>query len=525
MNFTSPVNATASKPSKPPSSTRSSFVVFRWIKVFLKGLIYLLVFVCLIGGGLLFFAPSILSQSWAQPLLLKTLFPSLGTSVVVSMDAPNLSWWDDQVFHNIRFSQTTPSEEREILIKKVVVKGGLLALAPWQTHHSLQVEASSMEVVRTPRDEYYTYRMENENSPLPENLSLNAEVETLRFYPFGRDGMMFDFETATLAFTTPSQPLSFKGEGRMISSIGEPLGAFESNIMLYSANDFCTFSFRESTTLPVQTALFTFEGPLGEGEIEVVGQADRRMPQFSAKGSLDLSWWLAKMMDAPWMSSSLTALTGRCQWSIKDIVVDEDEVSFQTAFMLGSEANPIHVVYDSEKYAFCGEGATKVSLSRYSPYAMTLSNFSLDLPIGHVTADATLSQWRLMTRGELTADLKRLWSMPSMAGLRSEGVWMTGQGSYPFTYEGPLTCDREKVFQSATASMVLVCETLTLPEKTLPKITFNLALKDAMLHCKGDFMVRKQPFQVILPMAEVFGTKCLDANTLRSYCPQIKGSP
>ncbi|MDO5462732.1 MAG: hypothetical protein Q4F99_04525 [bacterium] len=527
MNFTRPVNASSSNDTTAKETTSLSFwsCIGRCVKKIFKGIIYLLLIGLILGGIAIFFAPQMLSQSWAQPFLLKTLLPSIGEKNELSVHDAQLSWWEDQVFYNVRFHQTTPSEEREILIGKVIVKGGLFSLAPWKQQHALNVEAFDMEVIRTPLDTTYQYQMENHDSPLPETLSLNASVKTMRVYPFSKDGPELNFSTATMTFASPSQPLQFTGEGSLISVGGEPLGSFQSELTLTSANAFRSFSSQYSTYTPLERAMITFDGPLGDGRLEARGQEGRLFPWIKASGSIDLAWWLAKSTNAPWMSSEIQSLSGVCLWTIEEMLITDTEMTFKTTFRAGTSTTPVRITYEDVPYTLYATGSTNVVVASQHPQSIKLSDLSVQLPFGQIKAIANLSTTTLQARGDLIANLEDLWTMPAMEGLRNEGVQMTGQGTYPFTYQGPFTFDRTTLFQSATASLVLMCETLTIQEKVLPNITFNLNLEEAMLHCKGDFTVRNRPFHIRLPMAEVFGSKRLDANTLRAYFPQIKGTP
>lgn len=527
MNFTRPVNASPSTETTAKKTTSLSLwsSLWRCVKKLFKGIFYFLFIGLILGGIAIFFAPQMLSQSWAQPFLLKTLLPPMGEKHELSVREAQLSWWEDQIFYNVRFHQTTPSEERDIRIGKVIVKGGLYSLAPWKQQHALKVEAFDMDVIRTPLAHTDRDQMEIHDPPLPETLSLDAAVQTMRVYPLSKEGPLLNFSTATMTFASPSQPLDFKGEGTLIAASGEPLGSFQSELTLTSANAFRSFSSQTSTATPLERAMLTVQGPLGDARFEARGRADRVFPRIKASGSMDLAWWLAKATDAPWMSSDLQSLSGICLWTLEESSITDTAMTFKATFSVGTSTAPVQIVYEDAPYTLYATGSTFLTRPSHTPQSIQLSNLSVRLPFGQIKAEAELSPTTLHARGELIANLETLWTMPAMEGLRAEGVQLTGQGNYPFTYHGPLTFDRATLFQSATASLIMKCETLTLQENVLPNITFQLNLNEAMLHCKGDFTVRERPFQLALPMAEVFGSKRLDANTLRAYFPQIKGTP
>lgn len=524
MNFTRPVNASSETPPAKDAS-RGMGRLWRWIKKGFKISVYTLLIFLILGGVALFFAPKVLSQPWVKPLYAKAMAPFLEEGVELEVEEVQLSWWEDQVLRNVRFYHATPSEEREIFIRECVIKGGLLAFAPWQqTAQQLRVEATGVEVVRTPREAYYTYRLEHEEAPLTSALALFASAKDLRLYPFGRAGACVHFDTATLSFASPSEPLAIKGEGRVVAARGEALGAFQAQATLTSLNAFRTYSFAHAATTPLQRAYLRFDGPLGEGVFELVGHADQRFPSVQAQGSCDVAKLLSMPMFASWRSPLLQSVAGRCAWTMDGMVSTATEVHFRTTWTTPPEA-PLVWVYDGKPYTLQGRGTTKVTVPMATPRQLQLTELSLALPLGHLDATATVTSTSLETKGTLTANLATLWQMEAMAGLRAEGVQLQGQGVYPFTYKGPLTFDRTRLFEQATATLHLCCDTLVLPEMTLPKITFDLALKDAMLHCKGDFSVRERPFALTLPMAELFAPTPLDSNTLRAYFPQIKGTP
>lgn len=562
MNFTRPINASIIEEKNGRSDQTISVDshdkqerwkrFWQWLKVFFKWFSLSLLVLVILAGILLPFAPYFLSTQWGKPICMKLLMPNFGDDITVDYESSDLSWGEGQILRNVRFVQKKPTETREIFLREVVIKNSLWSLAPWNDTYALTVDFNGAEVVRTPLEERYKYHFEGRKKPSKLSLSLQAKITDLHVYPFGRNDTSLHLATAEAGFESLSKPLTFAGQGEMHDGTNAVVGDVDLSLHLRSFNHLRTFSLDTAKVLPLETLQLKFKNETLAFDCHIVGEENDLVPKIKVQGTAPLVYWFERFQNHFEIANDLQVLAGQTSWTLSDIMLTPDAATFKLDFACGTKDAPLQLLVNQQPFTTTFSGGAQLEIPFQSPQVITIASLSLMNDWGLLNAIATIkpeektiffpslsvtSLWgalhtvlsitpeSMTSEGVMTADLATLWKLPIMDGLRAEGVKIEGFGIYPFTYQGPLTFDYKDIFQTAKASLVLVCDKLILPEKELPNITFQLDLMDAMLHCKGDFMVRGRPFQLMLPMAEVFGTPPLNSNTLRAYFPQIKGTP
>jgi hypothetical protein len=514
MNFTRPINSSSTdeKHNNEEQTLAPSFFSKERLLPILKYVGYTLLGIVLLIAILFPFLPWILSVSWIKSYYLGAFLPEECENVTLEIGDVEFSWGETQMLRNVTFRQKTPTETREIFIEEVTLKSSLLALAPWHDDYQLVAQLKDVEVVRTPIDQANRYRVVSDGKPLTTSLTLDVSIEEMQLYPLGKMEPFVQFDTAQLKFENPNQPLAFEAKGQAFAAQGKALGQVNTSFTLQSLN-----AFLKSKTL---TTLFnegnlSFNGEMGEVHLVALKENGNPRPTLRARGTLNLDWLASRNEFRPYLGDTIQSFAGTCQWSAHYIDVNRSKVECAIDFSL----NVQRICYEDTFYTFENIGGRVDMMLPFvdTNRQITLSNLELDLPVGRLEANAEIADDRLKCNGILHAELLTLWATPRMDGLREEGVQMEGTSTITFELESPLTFDRHQLFESSTASISIPCERLTLPEITLPHITFDLRLENALLYCRGDFKVRDRAFNVCVTQADLFDSEPINSRTLRTY--------
>lgn len=527
MNFTHPINTLS--PSRKPSqeASEASFLrtLWRWIKRGIRGMVWLLFGGLLLGGVLLFFAPQILSLPWVHQWVMEAYLTSrLGLEarpVALAIGGADWHWQGAQVFHNVRFSYRSPTDLCEVSIERLKVFKPLFAFHPYAEASAFETEAQGVEVVVTPHAEVSPRALaEAAVPPLKWPIALSSSVRSLRFYPKGRAaGALFECEQASLSFDHPDGPMNVQGQGAFAFLNDAIKGRLQATLTFESLHALLQ---RRVAWECVQSGMLHFQGPFGEGNVTL------REGAFDlADGTLDLAWLFSREEVRRTVGASISSMAGTCQWRATGLSWDGETASLQADVQatFGREDAPLCFVYEDCAMKLHATWQTPLVATLGPQPRVRLQAGLLSLPFGEIRLTGDLTSSTMAWQGACMAELSTLWTIPWMDGLRAEGVAIVGPSTIDFTFDGPFSLDRKRLFQAARVHAVVPCPQLTLPETVLPRITFTLDVKDERVQCKGDFTVRERPFDVTLPLAEMVGPTPMDAKTLRAYFSPLKGTP